>query len=51
VLRALENGPCTVRTLAREVPDVAPTRRREILASLVADGLVSRTANTYALSE
>lgn len=51
VLRVLENGPCSVRVLAREIPDVEAARRREILGSLVRDGLVSRVANTYALSE
>ncbi len=51
VLRVLASGPRTTRQLARRVPDVTATRRREILESLVRDGLVSLVGGAYALAE
>jgi A/G-specific adenine glycosylase len=51
VLRALGDGSRTVGQLARELPDVEATRRREILDGLVRDGLVARVACTYSLAE
>ena len=50
VLRALTEKPRTVRQLARVVSDVAPSRRREVLDSLVRDGLITRHGETYCLA-
>jgi A/G-specific adenine glycosylase len=50
VLRALTEKPRTVRQLARVVSDVAPSRRREVLESLVRDGLITREGGTYCLA-
>ncbi|HEY1762928.1 MAG TPA: A/G-specific adenine glycosylase [Acidimicrobiales bacterium] len=50
VIRALTEAPRTVRQLARVVSDVAPSRRREVLDSLVRDGLITRDGETYCLA-
>ncbi len=50
VLRALSERPRTVRQLARIVNDVEPGRRREVLESLLQDGLITRRGETYALA-
>jgi A/G-specific adenine glycosylase len=50
VLRALTEKPRTVRQLARVVSDVAPSRRRDVLDSLVRDGLITRDGETYCLA-
>lgn len=50
VLRALTESPRTVRQLARIVSDVESSRRREVLESLVRDGLVSREGDHYSLA-
>jgi A/G-specific adenine glycosylase len=50
VLRALAEQPRTVRQLARVVGDVAPSRRRDVLESLVRDGLIARDGERYCLA-
>jgi A/G-specific adenine glycosylase len=50
VLRALTEKPRSVRQLARVVGDVEPSRRREVLESLVRDGLITRHGETYCLA-
>jgi A/G-specific adenine glycosylase len=50
VLRALTDKPRTTRQLARVVSDVEPSRRREVLESLVRDGLITRHGETYSLA-
>jgi A/G-specific adenine glycosylase len=50
VLRALTEKPRTVRQLARVISDVKPNRRREVLDSLVRDGLITRRGETYCLA-
>jgi A/G-specific adenine glycosylase len=50
VLRALSEEPRTVRQLARILGDVAPSRRREVLESLVRDGLITREGASYCLA-
>jgi A/G-specific adenine glycosylase len=50
VLRALTEKPHTVRQLARVVCDVPSSRRRDVLDSLVRDGLITRQGVTYSLA-
>lgn len=50
VLRALTERPRTVRQLARVVSDVEPSRRREVLESLLRDGLITRHGESYSLA-
>ncbi len=51
VMRALSEGPRTVRQLGRELSDVAPPRRRHVLDSLMHDGLITREGSSISLAE
>jgi A/G-specific adenine glycosylase len=51
VMRELTLSPRTMRQIDRMLGGVGASRRREVLESLVRDGLVSRSGQTYSLAE
>jgi A/G-specific adenine glycosylase len=50
VLNALRDGPHSRRQLVRNLVDVTASRRDEVLAGLVRDGLIAHRAQTFALA-
>ncbi|HUY16861.1 MAG TPA: hypothetical protein VMV11_04780, partial [Acidimicrobiales bacterium] len=50
VLNALREGPHSRRELTKTLAGVEGVRSDEVLDGLVRDGLVTRTARTYALA-